>query len=66
MLKAENRTGYAYDKIHLQIDVLQMLYSEINFIQGDSILNFDQSLLLLDKMQLYSLRLGAILETCII
>ena len=29
MLKAENRTGYAYDKIELQIDVLEMLYSEM-------------------------------------
>ena len=29
MLKAENITGYAYDKIELQIDVLEMLYSEI-------------------------------------
>ena len=43
MLKAENRTGYAYDKIQLQIDVSQMLYSEIQFIQGDSILHFEQS-----------------------
>ena len=29
MLKTENRTGYVYGKIELQIDVLEMLYAEI-------------------------------------
>ena len=29
MLKAKNRTGYVYGKIEFQIDVLEMLYSEM-------------------------------------
>ena len=29
MMKEENRTGYVYGKIELQIDVLEMLYSEM-------------------------------------
>ena len=42
MLDAKNCIDYACDKIELQMDVLQIVYSEMYFIQGDFILHFER------------------------
>ena len=41
-LTQKNCIDYDCDKIELQMDVLQIVYSEIYFIQGDFILHFER------------------------